>query len=76
MTSPGRMQKEVERGQAPTGVDRVDSGNTNLGEKNHVHFDDGSALNSDGTWKHGESTLTNDQKDWLRQHGWTIPAGQ
>jgi hypothetical protein len=76
MTSPGRMQKEVERGQAPAGVDRVDTGNSNLGEKDHVHFDDGSALNSDGTWKHGSSRLTNSQKEWLQKHEWSIPPGQ
>lgn len=75
MSSAGKMQKEVERGQAPKGVDRVDKGNANLGEKDHVHFDDGSALNSDGTWKHGSRNLKNDEKDWLTGHEWSLPNG-
>jgi hypothetical protein len=76
MSSAGKMQKDVERGQAPSGVDRVDKGNSNFGEKDHVHFDDGSARNSDGTWKHSFRKLKNDEKDWLKGHGWSLPHGQ
>lgn len=32
----------------------------------------GSALNKDGTWKHGHGKLTNEQKQYLKQNGWNI----
>lgn len=38
----------------------------------HVHFKNGSALNKDGTWKHGKGNLTNEQKQYLKQNGWDI----
>jgi hypothetical protein len=53
-------------------VQRVDVGKV-IGEQTHVHFDDGSALNVDGSWKHGESDLSNAIKDWLQNNGWTLP---
>ena len=43
------------------------------GEQDNVHFKDGSALNKDGTWKHGNRKLTNDEKAWLQKHGWKLP---
>jgi hypothetical protein len=66
------MQKQVERGQAPKSVDRVGKGRV-PGEKDNVHFDDGSALNNDGTWKHGGRPLTNPEKLWLTENGWKLP---
>jgi hypothetical protein len=57
---------------APKEVQRVDIGKV-IGEQTHVRFDDGSALNIDGTWKHGESDLSNSVKDWLQSNGWTTP---
>jgi hypothetical protein len=42
-------------------------------EKDQVHFKDGSALNYDGTWKHGWRALTNAEKQWLTSNGWTLP---
>ena len=41
--------------------------------KNPAHLSDGSALNMDGTWKHGGTTLTRKQAAWLKQHGWVMP---
>lgn len=38
----------------------------------HAHFKDGSALNKDGTWKHGNGKLTNEQKQYLKQNGWNV----
>jgi hypothetical protein len=72
-SSAGKMEKEVERGQAPRGVDRVDTGNRRFGEKDHVHLDDGRALNNDGTWKHGEGSIGRTIQDWLGDHGWKVP---
>jgi hypothetical protein len=66
--SPNQMQKVVERGQAPIGIERVNKGNPNLFEQPHVHLQGGAALNKDGTRKHGNALLTNDQAKWLRDN--------
>jgi hypothetical protein len=77
--SANQMNSEIQRGQAPRTVERVDTGKI-TGEQTHVHFDDGSALNFDGTWKHGPDrggthTISNAERDWLRRHGWPIIPG-
>ena len=72
--SPNQMQKAVERGQAPDGVERVDRGNPDLWEQPHVHLNGGAALNKDGTWKHGNANLTGDQRKWLQDNGWKLPG--
>ena len=71
-SSAGKMQKEVERGQAPRSVDRVDPGRGTY-EQDHVEFKSGDALNRDGTWKHGGRDLTNSERDWITGHGWDVP---
>ncbi len=71
-TSPNQLNQAIKRGQAPPGIKRVDVGKVK-GEQIHVHFDDGAALNIDGTWKHGKTTLTKAQLNWLGAHGWTLP---
>jgi len=70
--SVNQMQKQVEKGDAPRGIKRVDKGNPDHGEQDHVHFDDDSALNRDGTWKHGSGSLNRSQESWLRGNGWRI----
>jgi hypothetical protein len=55
--SPNQLNNEIKQGKAPKDVERVDVGKVK-GEQTHAHFKDGSALNKDGTWKHGESTLS------------------
>jgi RHS repeat-associated protein len=74
MSSVNQMNKEVKRGQAPAEVKRVDSGKV-PNEQDHVHFNDKnkSALNQDGTWKHGFAQLKKATLDWLEHHGWTLP---
>jgi hypothetical protein len=72
-TSPNRLQQQVEKGKAPRTVDRVDRGKI-YGEKDHIHFKDGSALNKDGTWKHGEKELTKAEKEWIEDNGWETPS--
>lgn len=72
--SVNQMNKQIRTGKAPVGVRRVDRGSPALHEQPHVHFDDGSALNVDGTWKHGGTTLTRRQERWLIRHGWTLPG--
>jgi len=70
--SVNQMNQEIKRGSAPKGINRVDKPLIPF-EKYHVHFDDGSALNIDGTWKHGQSALSSAQVEWLLKYGWTIP---
>jgi hypothetical protein len=71
-TSPNQLNQQVQRGQAPNSVDRVDSPRFPY-EKPHIEFKDGNALNNDGTWKHGGRVLTNAEKDWITQNGWNLP---
>ena len=46
---PGDMQKEVNKGQAPNDVKRVDKAHESKTGKPHVHFKDGTSMNADGT---------------------------
>jgi hypothetical protein len=71
-TSRNQMQKQVEKGQAPKTVERVDPG-IGPNEQDHIHFTDDSALNADGTWKHGGRPLTNAETEWIQQNGWNTP---
>ena len=71
-STPNQMNQEILAGKAPAGVTRVDVPRIPH-EKPHVHLGDGSALNNDGTWKHGKTKLTNKQKKWLKKHGWRVP---
>ena len=69
--SINQLQQDVKKGKAPKGITDFHTGKI-PGEQDHVHFKDGSALNKDGTWKHGKGNLTNDQKQYLEQNGWNI----
>jgi len=69
--SINQLQQDVSRGKAPKGITDFHKGKVK-GEQPHVHFKDGSALNKDGTWKHGKGNLTNEQKQYLKQNGWNI----
>ena len=74
----GNMQKQVERGQAPKSVLRVDSANPSQYDRfDHVHFkNDGKgnhALYNNGEWKHGGRPLTNAEKEWLIANEWKLP---
>lgn len=62
-------KKDIAKGGVPKSIDRYDAGKGNY-EKPHVHFKDGSALNKDGTWKHGSRKLTNSEKKFLEQYEW------
>ena len=69
------MQKAVERGQAPKGVDRVDPAHGPTG-KPHVHYDDGTASNIDGTVHDagkGAPNATSTIRKWLEENGWVAP---
>lgn len=71
--SPSGMQKEVERGQAPREVDRVDKPHV-PGQKPHVHFKDKTSMNNDGTLHdahNGTPNISRKTKKWLEGHGWS-----
>lgn len=73
-TSQNQMQKQVEKGQAPKEVDRVDKAHTEYGQ-DHVHFKDGTAINKNGTIHddgHGAPKLSNKVLDWLNRNGWCL----
>lgn len=70
--SVNQMNKQIKTGKAPRGVKRADRGKV-TGEQDHVHLNDGSAINQDGTWKHGVTELTNAIRDWLTSWGWQVP---
>jgi len=74
--SAGNMQKQVEKGQAPRNVDRVDKGRGPF-EQDHIHFEETkgkeNALNRDGTWKHGGRPLSSDEQMWITKNGWNLP---
>ena len=70
--SPNQLNEDIKKGNAPEGIDRVDTPKI-PNEQLHVHLDDGSALNVDGSWKHGESKLTSAIKKWLTKNGWILP---
>lgn len=70
------MQKQVERGQAPSEVDRVDKPHVNApNQQNHIHFKDGSAINMDGTQSHdsrGVPQITKSILRWILANGWQV----
>jgi len=74
--SRNQMQKDVEKGKAPKGVDRVDPPhNPNVpDQKPHVHFTDGTAMNYDGTphdKSHGNPNITKKIAKWLESYNWS-----
>ena len=67
VTSPNQMQKQVEKGQAPSTVVRVDNPKA-PGQLPHIHFSDGTAMNMDGSVHDamkGIHTLTNSERSWI-----------
>ena len=76
-TSPNQMQEQVNRGQAPREVDRVDKGKPSIPDnKDHIHFKDGTALNYDGSPSHegnGLPKITRAISDWIQKNNWGLP---
>lgn len=72
--SINQLQVDVSKGKASNGIKRFDAGFAPHKEQDHVHFEDNknSALNKDGTWKHGNYELNKKQKEYLKQNGWNI----
>ncbi len=65
------MKSLVIKGRAPSQIQRIDTptfdpkGNVLHGEQIHIHLQDGRALKTDGTWKHGEGTVPNKVVEWI-----------
>ena len=73
--SVNQLNKLLQKGKVPKGIKRFDKGK---GTKNlpydEVHFEDGSSLYKNGTWRHDKGyKLTNEQIIFLQENGWTIP---
>ncbi len=73
-TSQNQMQQQVERGQAPQGVDSVHPPHVDApNQQNHIHFTNGTSLNMDGTIhdQHGGVPyLSRKVVRWLKENGW------
>ncbi|RQP24788.1 RHS repeat domain-containing protein [Piscinibacter terrae] len=72
--SVNQINNDVKKDKAPDGIKRADTGKV-TGEQDHVHLDNGNALNRDGTWKHVNSGqgLTRAQEKYLVDAGWKLP---
>ncbi|MCR9247477.1 MAG: polymorphic toxin-type HINT domain-containing protein [bacterium] len=72
-TSAGGMQRKVERGQAPKGIDRFDGPHAGHQPEPHVHFDDGTSMTVSGKPGHkgaGLPSPTKKQREFLEENGW------
>jgi len=67
------ISREIRKGTQPKEVSRFDRGDPSHGEKPHIHLRDKRALNYDGTWKHGQGSVSNKLAEWLDKHGWVAP---
>jgi hypothetical protein len=80
-TSANQIQEMIDKEQVPNIFKRVDSpkyiGNSIAlhGEQTHMTFndDDVSALNIDGTWKHGGFAIPADARNLLEEWGFIVP---
>jgi RHS repeat-associated protein len=70
--SINQINKAIQRGKAPKSITRADKGKIK-GEQDNIHFSDGSAINRDGSFKHGGRPLTNAEKDFLKDNGFKLP---
>ena len=69
--SGSQLQRDISKGRAPKSFKGIHKGKFK-GEQTHVHFDDGSALNYDGTWKHGGRELTKAEQEFLNNYDWNL----
>ena len=69
--SAGKIQQDVNKGRAPMSVDRVDPPHES-GGKPHVHFNDKSAINYDGSSRHGSHKITREEKKFFNKYGWSF----
>lgn len=69
-----KMQRKVERGQAPKGIGRFDTAEKSVpASQDHVHFSDGTSMNVDGSVQDAASGVPRISRkigNWLEKHGW------
>ena len=70
-----QLNNDVKTGRAPRGIKRYDKGrNTKNLPEDEVTFDDNSSLYRSGKWRHNYGhKITNKQREYLKQNGWTLP---
>ena len=67
-----KMNRQISKGQAPRGIKRIDKEIDSHGGSVHAHVN-GGAIRTNGTIKHPlKSPVTNNQRKWLKGHGWTL----
>ncbi len=74
--SAGNMQQQVERGQAPREVERVDRADPPMAPEPHVHYKDGTSSTQSGGVHdagNGYPNPSNQTRSWLDANGWTPP---
>jgi len=73
--SLNQLNKDVQTGRAPKGIKRFDKGRgTKDLPEDEATFDDNSSLYRSGKWRHNNGhKITNKQREYLKQNGWTIP---
>ncbi|WP_339792570.1 RHS repeat-associated core domain-containing protein [Tissierella sp.] len=69
--SINQLNNDITKKKAPMGLKRFDKSHGKGGQE-HVHFDNNSALNKDGSWKEGDYKLSNKIIDYLKENGWKI----
>jgi hypothetical protein len=69
--SINQLNELVKAGRLPKSMIRFERGKI-LGELEHVHFSNNSALYKNGVWKHGYKGLTNYESQILRENGWIL----
>lgn len=73
--SANQIQQLIDRGETNNIFKRIDTPKV-LGEQIHIHFHDKkeSALNIDGTWKHGGFTIPVEARQILAKWGFNLPV--
>ena len=77
--TPSQAQNLLDRGRVPrqvgrdlTRIDPPSPSNPFSQWEAHVGGRGSSALQADGTWKHGASRISNATREWLRSYGWNV----
>jgi RHS repeat-associated protein len=68
--SANQMNKEVQRGQAPADVARVDRAHPPEDPQDHAHLKDGTRARKDGTTNPENASIPQAVRKWLAGHGW------
>ena len=72
-STPGRMNEEIKRGQAPKDIRSAHRPHNDKNGKPHIHFKNGTSMNNDGSVhdkRNGIPQLSNKVKKWLNKHNW------